>query len=651
MTCLAAIGAVGGLAFFRFAQPVYEARGLVLVDPAGPDFQKAAASVLKSPAVFHAAVQKVSSGTTTAKGKNILRDEGHLSEGARVTPGSSNVLDIRVASPSRPLAIMLVNAWVSAYASAATLTNQDVLRGLLQSKGEALRKARANLAGIEAKVTALKKVTHITDIDAAVKDAATYEANLNQQRDQDLANLETTKLQAEQERKQLTGMPKMTEERVTQTVDPILRSKQVQLAQLEAEKVKLLGTWLPTSKVVTDVDDQIKIVESDIAKVRQTLTVEHKDTTPNPQRVALESSYFNHLAQIAGYKGSLSEVAKALEKHKNSSEGLPQAQLEMGRLSRDQGLAETVYKSLRTDYDALLNGTALPTLPALSAMSPAEASPVPIFPLLQPSLIWGAGAGAFLGLLGGLVVRPKREAPEVERLPGGPELPVLVTAPPLPARRGDKLEVLALSSSNPAEAYRFMVFSLQARENAAKTILFTAVSNDPLCAEAAAQFAVAMSQTGVRTLLIDCNLRDPSLTKSFGFLGKSGITDILSRTMLPSAGNDLVLETGHPDLFFLPAGTLESEGIGGFHNLQVQGMLQDVMDRADIKVVHTPACAVVSDASRLARHVDQVCLVANRQDQARGLVAKAEGILRLAGAREVEVVLIDEKRSRDSFLA
>ena len=159
-----------------------------------------------------------------------------------------------------------------------------------------------------------------------------------------------------------------------------------------------------------------------------------------------------------------------------------------------------------------------------------------------------------------------------------------------------------------------------------------------------------MSQSGVRTLLADCNLRHHGLTEAFGFKGKSGISDMLGRTMLPTAGNDLLLPTAHPDLFFMPSGSEEGEGLGSFANLQINGLVQDLKERADVKVLNLPACAVVADAPRLVRFADHVCLVASKADRSRGLVAKAQEILKRAGAVEVDVLVIDRDESTHSFL-
>ncbi len=191
---------------------------------------------------------------------------------------------------------------------------------------------------------------------------------------------------------------------------------------------------------------------------------------------------------------------------------------------------------------------------------------------------------------------------------------------------------------------------LSSGDDQAKTVLFTGVSSDALCSEAAAQFAIAMSQSGVRTLLADCNLRHHGLTEAFGFKGKSGISDMLSRTMLPVPGNDLILATEHPDLFFMPSGSEEGDGLGGFQNLQITGLVQELKERADVKVLNTPACAMVADAPRLVRFADHVCLVASKADRTRGLVTKAHDILKRAGATEVDVLIIDRDESKDSFL-
>ena len=324
-------------------------------------------------------------------------------------------------------------------------------------------------------------------------------------------------------------------------------------------------------------------------------------------------------------------------------------------LQRELDLASSKYKDLRARSDALETNGSATQLPLLNTFMSAEPPRVPVWPDNNLMISVGAAIGLVLGVMIGISLMTRHEVYEAgPQLPSGPALPELpsgISAPPLPARRGETLATLALPSAIPAEAYRFMVFSmLSGQEETTRTVLFTGVSSDSLCSEAAAQFAIAMSQSGVRTLLADCNLRNHGLTEAFGFKGKSGISDMLSRTMLPTAGNDLVLATQHPDLFFMPSGSEEGEGLGGFANLQITGLVQELKERAEVKVLNTPACAVVADAPRLVRFADNVCLVASKADRSRGLVAKAHEILKRAGATEVDVLVIDRDESRDSFL-
>jgi Mrp family chromosome partitioning ATPase len=62
-------------------------------------------------------------------------------------------------------------------------------------------------------------------------------------------------------------------------------------------------------------------------------------------------------------------------------------------------------------------------------------------------------------------------------------------------------------------------------------------------------------------------------------------------------------------------------------------------ERADVLVLDTPPCDVVTDAVRLAPLVDEVYLVVSAEDTESAKVNMAHRMLRRCGAKEVHVML------------
>jgi uncharacterized protein involved in exopolysaccharide biosynthesis/Mrp family chromosome partitioning ATPase len=649
---LAGVGAGIGLGIAKLTHPLYQGRASVLAQSgAAPDGTRDVYTVLGSPSLLQRAVKRLGATHRTSTPLSYALPTGGMVQG-----DGGAALAIRVLSPDPNVAANLANAVVDEYNATAAKANNTVANGQRDDLAHKAADSKAVVDRIQGDIAKQQEQSGQISVDATIQQVAQYQATLTQQSDSDANQLSALKQQLTSERAKFQSLDPTVSSSQVELPNPTLSADLDKLQKLQAQRVDLLGTFTTTSKTVGDVDAKIQALQSQIATEKlKALTVQRKETQPNPLREQLAQKIANDEAEVASLQASVGEVAKAQQRQKVAARGLPADQARMLDLQRELELATAKYKTIRAQADGLATNGAAAHLPVLASVLPAEPEQSPVWPDVNLMAGIGALAGLLIGLIVGIgIVTGQREEPYTEGAlqgHGGPALGHGISAPPLPGRRHADISALALPGAAPAEAYRYMVFSMLAAANGdARTILFTGVSSDNLCSEAAAQFAIAVSQTGTRTLLADCNLRHKTLTEAFGFDGKSGISDMLGCTMLPTPGSDLVLETHHPELLFLPSGSEESEGLGSYQNLQINGLLSDMFEKAEVKVLNAPACALTSDAPRLARYADSVCLVASKADRQRGLVAKASDILRRSGAKEVEVLVIDKDDSKESFL-
>jgi len=78
-------------------------------------------------------------------------------------------------------------------------------------------------------------------------------------------------------------------------------------------------------------------------------------------------------------------------------------------------------------------------------------------------------------------------------------------------------------------------------------------------------------------------------------------------------------------------------------------MLEGFKEKADVIVVDSAPCDVVSDAARLARYVDTVCLVVSATSGGDRSVPQASAIMQRAGAKKIEVILTNAQDEDDPF--
>ena len=129
----------------------------------------------------------------------------------------------------------------------------------------------------------------------------------------------------------------------------------------------------------------------------------------------------------------------------------------------------------------------------------------------------------------------------------------------------------------------------------------------------AANLAIAFSQLGARTLLIDADLRKPRLHELFGVGDGAGLTSILSgrntsRVVFPVP--DL------PSLFVLTVGTLPPNPLELVERAAFGQLITELLQKFDHVIVDTPAAEFGADASVIAARCGAAVLI-GRRDRSR----------------------------------
>jgi capsular exopolysaccharide synthesis family protein len=150
--------------------------------------------------------------------------------------------------------------------------------------------------------------------------------------------------------------------------------------------------------------------------------------------------------------------------------------------------------------------------------------------------------------------------------------------------------------------------------------------------------AVALAQQGLRTLLLDADLRLGSIGEVLlGNAELAGVSDVLrARCEFDQA----VHLTNIQNLSVMPAGARmasPAEILGGTHF--ADEVLRTALARFDRVIIDTAPVHAVSDTLLFARHADAVCLVVRAGKTPAPAVVRALGKLRDSGAKVLGAVL------------
>jgi receptor protein-tyrosine kinase len=138
--------------------------------------------------------------------------------------------------------------------------------------------------------------------------------------------------------------------------------------------------------------------------------------------------------------------------------------------------------------------------------------------------------------------------------------------------------------------------------------------------------AISMAQRGRRVLLIDCDLRNPSVAKSLQLDAKYSLSDYLQGQVTVK---DIICPTEVENLFVIPGGgdasdmELITEGLG-------VAMVQAARNMYDFVILDTPPCSMLADAGEVAELADAGLLVVRQDFASRDQIL--DGVQRLGDA-------------------
>jgi len=149
--------------------------------------------------------------------------------------------------------------------------------------------------------------------------------------------------------------------------------------------------------------------------------------------------------------------------------------------------------------------------------------------------------------------------------------------------------------------------------------------------------AIVLAQKGARVLLMDTDLRRPTLHKTLGMGPRDGLSNVLTGSA--SLAEAIVPSGLLPNLALLPAGTPPPNPAELLASSQMQELLVQLRGQFDHIVMDTPPALSVTDAVILSTLVDRVILVIRSGQTTKQALRRARDILLQVNAHVCGVLL------------
>jgi polysaccharide biosynthesis transport protein len=374
-----------------------------------------------------------------------------------------------------------------------------------------------------------------------------------------------------------------------------------------------------------------------------------KPDYPDMRRLKAQIAQFDAEIERAGnvIKGSLKAHYESLRQQeemlqKNTEEARGKVltdrnkNIQMQILQRDADSTRTLYEGLLQQYKDI--GVASAT--GANNVAVIDRAQVPGAPY-KPSLLKNLQLWFMLGLVGaGIAIAGLEIWDDTFKSPEDIEDQLGLTVLGLiPRIKEDVFEALRTSPvSGISEAYRSLRTALQfsTSDGLPKSLVVTSPNPGEGKSTTSAALAINFAQLGMKVLLIDADLRNPSAHHLLNREAESGLTNLL----VGAAGAQEVLQaTDVSNLMFMAAGPVPpnpAELLAG-HNMTK--LLTTASENFDIVIVDAPPVLGLADAPLLTSIATGTLLVLGAGETRRGVVKAALKRLHFARAQVIGVVL------------
>lgn len=561
--------------------------------------------------------------------------------------GATDLLRVTARAKNAAAAISVANAWADEFIKFYDEVSHREATETRKFLDDLTGKAKRQLDQAKTDLAAYKKQQSITDLPTEVTASVSELTPLRTERNEMQARLADIGARIAVRRLQVqTQSPTRrvrSEEPPTATIEALRRS----IADSKAELIKLSQTYTSDYFRVRELKQQIAASESELARQLQ-----RSDTV---MRVVDDPSYAKAVADINDLRAEadagrarLQRLDVLIAERQTKLGGLGDTALQLADRQRAYDEAEKRYTALLEHaHSARINERISTETGAIKLIDPAQNADGPMH--VGPSGAQLIPAAILVGMMLGLGVAMAVESMDRRiKTPGDAssllELPITGIIPSIPPVGSLSLSPALVTQNAPmspfAESYRFLATEilLQAPARNIRSVMVATAKPGQGGTSTICNLAITLAQAGRRVVLVDADLRRPSLHELFGVGNEYGLAQLLGNG---SAAARALKSTLVDNLLLLTGGEGVANPWALFRSARMPQVLEELQRQADFVLVDTPSAIVFADAATLASVVDGVIVVVRANEAPRGTELQIKELLNHANANILGVVLND----------
>jgi succinoglycan biosynthesis transport protein ExoP len=535
--------------------------------------------------------------------------------------GHTNILNLSFTARNPELAAVICNTLIDNYVqhnfSENYAATQEVSVWLQQQLGDLKNRLEAS----QEHMLTVQKDIGLVGIDQTQSIVLSRLVDISH----DVTSAEAQRLVAQAKLLTLQSAP--PEVLATLSGDPVLLGLKQRLTTLQGDDASLSSKY-------GDKNPRVLQNRAELAEVEQSMKVEQATVLSRSQQ------------EVNAATENQAALQRRLDQEKSSAYNGNSKAVEYS-------LARREYEANRALYDGLQQRLQEAGIIAglhstnIRRIDPADAPDFPSSPRRSVNLMLGLLSGLGLGLLLSFFVEMLdtniKTIYDIEERLG---LPMLGVVPQVDSKLlspetfvRDATSPLPGAWSRLAESYRSLrtTILLSRAGTPPQVILISSAKPSEGKTSITTLEAIVFALNGARVLLLDSDLRRPSVHLRFRISNKVGLTSVLTGKV--SLQDAITSVPSVPTLHILPAGPIAPMPAELLGSLQMQRLVEGLRADYDFILIDTPPVLTVTDAAVLVSISDGVVLVLRYGQASRNVVARASEILLRSGAHLLGVVL------------
>ncbi len=512
---------------------------------------------------------------------------------------TTDVIRVSVKLADPDIAPFLANAVGHAFSQEFQEKSQEDSRKYEKFLSTSLDSAKGDLRRLQDQIAAFKEQHNVVSVDSETQLTAQALQEVDTERNEAEGAVRQARAALTDVEAQLKTQPLVEAQVLPGDMNPAVQKLKTQLDEEEANFRLLATRYTPSHQTY-------KLAQARIADLKRRIAAESKNYSPpsineiHKQLVQKKSDALYALATAqAKLAATNANAGRAHAKMLNLSVAEPK----LAELMTDRAQVENNYKTISDKLtQARIAEEEFTRTGSISALDwSREANPLPTGPSLPALLLYGLALSLIVGVVFAVwldsIDTRMRNAADVEKLL---ELPVLGLTPQLTGRDGMLPKLTHMYPLSPmAESYRILRTNIlfELRDQPFRTLMVATGRPGQGGTTSICNLAIALAQIGKRIILIDADMRRPSLHKFFGVSNESGLS-----TLLQGRGNvtEAFRKTGIDNLIVLPAGPQPMNPSELLGSERMHEIVQRLEEHCDLVLFDTPSTVVFSDGPMLA---------------------------------------------------